>query len=90
MDAKAEIAAAIDQVRLEEQRPQASAQKNKWAEDECWKGAQLSAEGFHLGQEKVQLNKLASGLEEVLRRVVDLEYKLEIHVNTLDELAHRL
>ena len=90
MDAKTEITAAIDQVKLVEQIPQASAQKTRWAEDEYWKGAQLSAEGFYLGQERMELSELIHRLGEVSRRVADLEYKLEVHVNTLDELAHKM
>lgn len=85
-----EIMTAIDLARLEELRPRASAPKNRWADDEYWKGAQLSAESFHLRQEQVELSRLVDRLGEVSRRVADLEYKLEVHMNTLDELAHRM
>lgn len=128
MDAKAEIAAAIERVKQTEQRdlpdmnpfkhsarfemlllssnrrtpesergrlkwyiiPKDSAEKNESAENGYWGENWQWINPSDSQKRWVNMRIIAGRLEQILRRLADLEYKLDVHMNTLDELAHKM
>ena len=70
--------------------PRTSAQENELAEEGYWGENWQWIDRSRSKKGLVDIARIVGRLTEVSNRLADLEYRLEVHMNTLDDLAHRM
>ena len=70
--------------------PETSAKRQEVAEDGYWGENWQWVDRSHSRKGLMDIARIVGRLTEVSNRLADLEYRLDVHMNMLDDLAHRM